>query len=68
MATPTHFGRQAVSAPGSEAALAQNSDATQTITVSVTLTGTAANVVADWNTLIGTNFASPSAVASWDRH
>lgn len=67
MATPVHTGRQGVPAPGSEPTAAQNSDNPQTITVHVTLRGSAANVLADWNTIIGTNFASPSAVASWDR-
>jgi CelD/BcsL family acetyltransferase involved in cellulose biosynthesis len=35
--------------------------------VTVKLTGTAANLAADWTTLTGTNFASPSAEIAWNR-
>jgi len=67
MATPFHRAKAGVPAPGSEATNAQNSDPVQTVVIHVKVTGTAANVLADWNTIIGTNFASPSAEASWDK-
>jgi hypothetical protein len=67
MATPFHKAKQGVPAPGSEATLAQNSDAVQTLVIHLKVTGTAANVLADWNTILATNFASPSAEASWDK-
>lgn len=67
MATPVHKAKQGVPAPGSEAALAQNSDPVQALTVHVKLEGTAANVLADWNTILATNFASPNVSATYDK-
>lgn len=67
MATPSHKAKAGVSAPGSEATNAQNADATQALTVHIKLQGTAANVLADWNTILATNFASPSVSATYDK-
>lgn len=64
MATPSHKARYKAQAPNTESAT--NTDASQTIVVHIKLSGTGANLAADWATIIATNFAS-SAIASWDR-
>lgn len=71
MATTTTFNpdpAHADKAPGSESTV--GTDAVVSYDVIVRLTGTIAQVGADWTTLVGTNIpalTSSSAVVSWQR-
>jgi hypothetical protein len=66
MATPTVTVQRAVQKPGDETTHEATGVTTQ-YRVTLVLGGTTANIQTDWATLIGTNFASPSAVISWDK-
>lgn len=68
MATPVVYDAPHASfAPGSYPNENTPADAQVGYTFSVTLTGTTANVAADYATIKATNFASPSANLTWRR-
>lgn len=67
MATPTFVNKtaQAEKTPTAESTV--GSDGTVSYEVTLRLSGTQANIAADWTTLTGTNFASTSALIDWHR-
>lgn len=66
MATPSQSPQPNHVAPSTEATH-DAAGVTVAYRVAIVLTGTNANIAADWATLLATNFASPSALISWDR-
>lgn len=66
MATPTQISQHQTDKPTDESTK-EAAGVNVTYRVQLVLNGTSANVAADWATLVGTNFASPSALISWDR-
>lgn len=65
MATPLQFPQANHPAPSTEATK-DAAGVTVSYRVAIVLTGTNANIAADWATLLATAFAS-AAVISWDR-
>lgn len=65
MAVPVVVSHAATDRPTDENTV--GTDAQVAYRFTLVLTGTKANILADFNTVLATNFAAPSAVLSWDR-